>query len=433
MPVYPASMSALPQPMLVPARWQPLRVVAAVLCFVAMVLVLSALFVPLYSGELSFDAALGPQDSIEITYTPWDVEYDDPSFDAAAPDVPQVGYPIVFAVVALAVAACACWYAATPSAGRTAARTAGVVTAVAGAFVIGTVWTTALLVMNAIDGILLYGTASPGVSTEATYLVGYWLLLVATLLGFAAAVLALLPARQAAWRPAGAPYGLPGAAVAYAVDATTGQRLPGPPVAPYASVDPLTGEPVHPAAAAQRNGHPTTRPPTIDPWTGQPGPPAGATNPWTAQPAAPGPAPAAIDPWTGQPVAGVDPLTGQPSPPSGLPAVAGPAVDPLTGQPLPPGAVPAPAGAADPWTAQPASVTGQSSPPAGFPAVQPTAVDPLTGQAVPQALPFTPDPVPPGNGTDPPPIQLPDPPAPEPPRGPAVPASEDPLAEPPKS
>jgi integrin beta 8 len=418
MPAYPASMSALPQPMIVPARWQSLRVTAAVLCFVAMVMTVVALFVPLYSGEISTDLSFGPSDTMVITYTPWAVEYNDPALNASPVEVPRVGYPIVFAVVILAAAACACWYAATPSAGRTAGRAAGVVSAIAGAFLIGTVWTIALVVTNAVDTIITFGSLSQGITTEANYLVGYWLLMVATFLGFAAAVLALVPARQRVWQPPEGPYGFAstgahpmasmaptgpaaGQAVAYAVDPLTGQLLPGPPVAPYTNVDPLTGEPIQPAPAAQ-NGQPTSggmpiiQPATGDPWTGQPSPSTGT-------------------PWTGQPNA--------------------PSVDPLTGLPSPPG-----------WTS---AATGQPSPPAGLPAVsqpvgttahpQPGAVDPLTGQPLPQAVPFTAEPVPASNvpattipASNGVPVQLPDPPAPEPPRGPAIPDSEDPLAEPPR-
>jgi hypothetical protein len=420
MPAYPASMSALPQPMLVPVRWRPLRVTAAVLCFAAMVMTVVALFVPLYSGELSTDVSFGPSESIEMTYTPWAVEYDDPALNVSPVEVPRVGYPMVFAVVILAAAACACWYAATPSAGGTAGRAAGVVSAIAGAFLVGTVWTIALLVTNGVDTIILFGTLSQGITTEANYLVGYWLLLLATALGFAAAVLALVPARQRVWQPPESPYGYaptgpPGSmaprapmarmaptapAAAYAVDPLTGQLLPGPPVAPYTAVDPLTGEPIPPAAPGQNGqpptgGFPAIQPAAIDPWTGQPSPAAGfpAVGPATGQPS----------PATGLPVA-------RPSPPAGLPAAAPPVVP--------------------------------TAPP------QPAFVDPLTGQPIAQAMPFTSDPVPAGNGpasvpvSDVPtadvpasngaPIQLPDPPAPEPPKGPAVPDSEDPLAEPPR-
>ncbi len=406
MPVYPASMSALPQPMLVPARWHPLRVTAAVLCFVALVMAVAALFVPLYSGEMSFGTALGSSpERLEMTFTPWDVEFSDPAMNAGPTEVPKVGYPMVFVVLFLACATAACWFAATPSAGRTAGRAAGVVTTAAAAFLIGTVWTIAVMVTNAIDSILMYNTLSDSINADASYLVGYWLLLAAGLLGLAAAIMALLPARQRVWQPPGSPYAPtppygfgpmafgamsplpPAGPVAYAVDPLTGRPLPGPPVAPYASVDPLTGEPLsgrQPAAA--------------NPLTGQPSPPMGVPTA-LAQPNPPN---------GGAPHTMVDPLTGQPLPPR---------VDPVIGQPA-------------------AQIPGSPAP----------AVDPMTGQPAAQALPFTQEPV--GSVTQPPvspvngvartpelpPIQLPDPPPqPENPPGPAIPASEDPLAEPPRT
>lgn len=316
MPAYPASMSALPQPILVPGHWQPLRVAAAVLCFVAMVLTVIALFVPLFSGRLSTDLSFGTPASVEMTYTPWAVEYNDPELNVGPSDAPRVGYPMVFAVVALAAGSCACWYAATPYASRAARRAAGVVTATAGAFVIGTAWTIALLVANRVDTILMFGTVSQGIATDASYLVGYWLLLVATFMGFAAAVLSLLPARKPVWDAQAPPFGFtpaggrrmasmafsgpPTGAVAYAVDPLTGQPVPGPPVAPHTTVDPLTGEPIQPAR--EPGGQPLTPP---DPWPAQP-------SPATAIPAA---QPQLVDPLTGQPIPRPVPFTPEPVPP----------------------------------------------------------------------------------------------------------------------
>lgn len=293
--------------------------------------------------------------------------------------MPKVGYPLVFGAVALACAAAACWYAATPAASRTAGRAAGMLTAITGAFLIGTVWTTAVLVTNGVDSFLLLGTLGDGLETDASYLAGYWLLLTATLLGFAAAVLSLLPTRQPAWHPpapvnpfaATPPYG-----IAIPAEAVQVSPVPNP------AIDPLTGRPMTVDL--------TPRPLTVDPLTGQPlgpvSPPAGV------------PAPPSIGPSTGQ-----QPAHGPVSPPAGVPVV-----DPRTN------------GAVSPY----------------LPVAGP--VDPVTGQPV--AVPFTPEPVLPVNGTtpepsaaEPPPIVLPDALPPAAPPGPAIPASEDPLAEPPKN
>jgi hypothetical protein len=312
MPVYPAAMSPLPQPMTGQVRWHPAKVTAAVLCFVALVLVVASSFLPLGEGELSF----GPE-SIQVTFTAWSGEYSGDFADQLPPgDTPKVGYPIVFAAVALACAAAACWYAATPTASPVSRHVAGVTTAVSGAFLIGTVWTTAVMVSNGVDSFVLYGTFGQGLDSDASYLAGYWLLLTAAFLGAVASVLSLLPARQAVWVP--------------------------PPV------------PVNPFV---------------------PTPPYGIAVPQPFPGSFPGP----VEPLAGQHL--VDPLTGQPLGQS-----------PVAGQPVPP--------------------------PAEVPA---------------QPVPFTPEPVGQVNGT-PPPIVVPDaPPLPETPPGPAIPATEDPLAEPPSS
>jgi hypothetical protein len=410
MPGYPAAMSTLAQPMLPPGRWHAAKVTAGVLCFVAVVLVVASSFLPLYSGELGF----GGQ-SVELTITPWHADFDpDSAASDSSGDVPKVGYPMVFAAVILACAAAACWYAATPTARPIAGRAAGVTTAIGGAFLIGTVWTTALLVSNSVDYVILLGTLNEGLETDATYLVGYWLLLTASVLAFTAAILSLVPARQPSWQQPLMP-GYPYAPTPSYGMALPMEALPRPATPPAGQVNPLTGHPTH-----------------IDPRTGQPAPfPSSAPLPPAQGPApgyplAQGPAGPAgslpfhqgpvgpVDPVTGQPLgqgslaaapfaqsAAVDPVTGQPvshAPLAGAPD----AVDPLTGLPFVPGAVPA---------------TGPVSPPAGLPA--PAATD------TPGAPPTAPV-------AEPAPIVVPDAPSlPETPPGPAIPPDEDPLAEPP--
>ncbi|TDV45603.1 hypothetical protein CLV71_112275 [Actinophytocola oryzae] len=342
MPMYQVAMAALPQSMTVPGRWQPARVTAAVLCFFALVMVVAGLFLPLYSGELTIDGGtVGGQNSLEMTFNAWSVEYDDPSMNAAPGEALRLGYPLVFAAVGLICAAVACWAAANPGAGRTAGRVAGTVTAVSAAFMVGTVWTIALLVTNAVDSILLLGTLSQGIATDAIYLVGFWFLLFATLLGLVAAVLSLLPSRRPEWVP------------------------PQAPVNPFLPTPPY-GIPIPPQAA---QGLPVVHPMRMAPM-------------------------APVDPGQGR-VHAVDPLTGQPLPT--------PAVDQLTVRP----------GAVDPLTGQPLT----QSPPTGVP-VQPFSPEPVRGV----------------NGASPAqaaPVVLPE--APPSPPGPAVPASEDPLAEPPRT
>jgi hypothetical protein len=474
MPVYPAAMSTLAQPMMPPGRWHAAKVTAGVLCFVAVVLVVASSFLPLYSGELS----LGSQ-SIEVTITPWHAEYSPDAASDAVGDVPKVGYPMVFAAVFLACAAAACWYAGTPTARQTASRAAGVTTSIAGAFLIGTAWTTALLVSNGVDYVILLGTLNDGLETDATYLVGYWLLLTASLLAFTAAILSLVPSRQPAWQqplmPAYPHVPTPSYGMAPPMDALprpagqmntltrqpthidpmTGQPVPFPPAAP-AGVAPVAGYPMVHGPASPAAGTPLA-PAAVDPLTGQPVSPPGGL------------------PFQQNPASGLDPLTGQPvSPAGGLPFQQNPAsgLDPLTGQPVSPaGGLPFQqnaAGGVDPLTGQPVS----QGPTTGGPFAQGVVVDPMTGlplapgTPVPtaQPAPFTPEPVGQVNGApaapvvepgaefapgagpepvpaagpapvaEPAPIVVPDaPPLPENPPGPAIPSTEDPLAEPPRT
>lgn len=367
MPVYPAAMNPLPQPMTGQTRWHPAKVTAAVLCFVAVVFVVSSSFLPMYSGEISFGA-----DSVDVTFSPWSAEFGGDFPREPLVEVPPVGYPMVFAAVVLACAAAVCWYAATPTASQTARRAAGVTTAIGSAFLIGTTWTTAVLAGNGVDSFLLLGAFGQGLESDADYLVGYWLLLLAALLGFVAAVLSLLPTGRPAWQP-----------------------LP-PPVNPYMAT-----------------------------------PPFGIALPMQPPQQAPMPLPGQVNPLTGHPVQ-VDPLTGQPAP---FTQSGPPPLDPLTGQPvvfaqsgLP---VIGPIDVVDPLTGQPLG-HHPISPPAGLPA--PAHVPDPAANALPLA--FTPEPVGQVNGTpaEPPPIVLPDPPPlPETPPGPAIPPTEDPLAEPPRT
>ena len=341
MPAYPAAMSSLPAPMMVPGRWQSTRVTAAVLCFVTLVLVLAGLFLPLYSGTLatSFSTDDGLSDSIELTLTPWALEFSDERLSGLpGSDVPRFGYPLVFAAVAIACAAAACWYAATPSAGRTAGRAAGVVTGVSGAFLLGVFWTMTLVINNGVDDVLLMGTLNEELETTADYLAGFWVLTIAMVLGVVAMVLSLIPGRQPLpWQPpppvnpfvATPPFGI-------ALPMNNAPQ-PGPPVGPVA---PLTGQPVPPSPPG---GVPVAQPLTVDPLTGEPltvaSPPTGV------------PIPAQPLPFTPEPVGTVN---GSPAP-SQLPA---PVAPPANNEPAPvviPDAPPlqAPPGPAIPDTEDP--------------------------------------------------------------------------------
>lgn len=329
MPIYPTAMSSLPAPMMVPGRWQSARVTAAVLCFVALVLVLSSLFLPLYSGTLTIESEFAAEtdNSLEITITPWSAEYSEEEMNGAlGDDVPKYGYPLVFAAVALACAAAACWYAATPAAGRTAGRAAGVVTGMSGAFLVGIVWTTAVVVSNGIDYIVLLGALSEGLSTTADYLVGYWLLMTATVLGLTAVVLSLLPARQPPpWQPP-PPVNPFVATPPYGIALPMAARPPGPPPIPpyvpatHVAVDPLTGQPMPPSP-------PAGVPLSVNPLTGEP-------IPDVASPPTGVPAPAQPVPFTPEPVGTVNGVPAPIPPPAPVEPPA-PVAPPANNEPAP--------------------------------------------------------------------------------------------------
>ena len=361
MPVYPAAMSTLAQTTTGPARWHATRVTAAFLSFCALVLVLVGLFLPLYSGTLS----VGTQD-IEVTISPWSADVEGPS---APGDVPRIGYPLVFAAIVLACAAALNWYAATPAAGPGAGRASATTTAVGGAFLVGIVWTTALTVVNAVDNVVLLGSMAPGLETEASYLVGHWLLLVAALLGFGAAVLSLIPVRRPTWGQANPevatpPYGI----------AVVPVQQPRPPQ-PF-QVDPLTGHPLPPS--------PPSGVPVVHPWQpyAQPPPPqAPLAEPPVAQP--PGAVPPAEEPPQPQPPQAslAEPPAAAPPPAAQPPAAVPPVAEPP--QPQAPLAEPPPA--QSPGAVPPAEGPPQPRPPqaslAEPPAAEPPAAVPPAAQS----------------------------------------------------
>jgi hypothetical protein len=387
LPVFPAAMSTLTQPTTGPPRWHAPRITAAVLCFAAFALVVVGLFLPLHSAELSFAG-----ESVEVTVTAWSADMADIADTA---EVPKVGYPLVFAAIILACAAALCWYAATPAAPPGAGRVAGVTTLTGGAFLIGTVWTVALLVVNSVDSILLLGSLGGGFDTEATYLVGYWLLLTAAALGLVATALSLVPARRPTWQQPPPPdpnlptppYGivLPvEPPPQYQVDPLTGHAL---------QVDPLTGQPFTPGPPSPASGR--HYPPTLAP--GEPfplGPPSPASGQYYP------PSPAADQHYP-------------PGPPRSASSQSFAA-----GQPTPSGQPTYPSGG------EPAVVDQPAAPPAHRPVAD--ALAPSSGHAAgtgPDGLP--PDPV--ANGAVVAPVGVPDaPPAPESRPGPAVPPVEDP-------
>lgn len=367
MPNYPPAMTTLTDTMLGPVRWQGNRLTAATLSFVAAVLMIVSTFLPLLSAKLS-----GGGETYEQTATAWTADVT--GFPNVV-EVPANGYPMVFGGLILIGATFVCWFAAAPGAAAGTQRVAAMTTAIGSAFVIATAWTVAVQVSNGVESIGLLGAESLGINAEASYRVGFWLMMTAALLALLAGVFALLPNPRPAWPAqqlvdpyvATPPYGFP---------------MPVPPAAP------LTPQPMSQSMP---------QPLTVDPLTGQP---------------------VQVDPLTGLPVA-----PGHFSPPAGMPAAQfgqGP-VGPPVGVPIEPIGYEMPPVAQVPHNPPVAPAVPAQGEHSLIPPDQPVA--------------FTQEPVgsptqEPGNGLPQAPIVLPAPPPQGPPPGPAVPASEDPLADP---
>ncbi len=276
LPLYPRPMSTLTDTTLGPARWQPLRLAAATLGFLAGLLSIVGSFLPLITSTLT-----GGSVTVDLEVTGWGGDAIGVTALAEIDtSIPANGYPMVFAGIILIGAAFVCWFAAHPGAAAGAHRVAGLTTAIGGAFLAGTAWTVSVQIqasLDRLDALSLPSGPDFGITAEGSFGVGFWLMIVGTLMAAVAAVLALLPVSQARW-----PVGPPQPVDPNMTTPPFGIALPTqpPPVAPQElSVDPLTGEPLHgtpPHGAPSYGTPPHGIPPHVDPLTGQPySPPAG--------------------------------------------------------------------------------------------------------------------------------------------------------------
>lgn len=208
------------------------RRVAAVLAVAASVSTVAGSALPLFKASLH-----GGVSPTELTYTPWTVVLDDGrSVDA----VPADGYPLVFVAVLLAFAAFLCRAAGRPGVRPRTVRVAEVVTTTAGAFLACAVWMVVLQVRNWDDNYRPREFVPTfAQDTETSYLAGLWVLVVAGVLGVAAAVFVWLPGTPVVV-PVAAP---PAEADPDAPTPPFGIALPLPPEEPVEQVDPLTGQP----------------------------------------------------------------------------------------------------------------------------------------------------------------------------------------------
>jgi hypothetical protein len=163
------------------------RRVAAALAVAAAVLAIIGSALPLFS--VSFLMGPGP---VEFTMTAWGMETDNDLFPIG--DVPANGYPLVFAGVVMAFAAGALRAASRTGARPRTERVAVLAVVAGGAFLACAVWMVLAQAANWED---TYGPPEEGedfsFDGETGYGAGLWVLVLAALLGVAAAVLAQRP------------------------------------------------------------------------------------------------------------------------------------------------------------------------------------------------------------------------------------------------
>jgi hypothetical protein len=163
------------------------RRVTAALAVAAAVLVIVGSALPLFS--VTFLMGAGP---VEFTMTAWGIESDGGIFPIG--DVPANGFPLVFAGVLMAFAAGALRAAARPGALARTERVGVLAVVAGGAFLACAVWMVAAQSVNWED---TYGPPDDAEDLsfggETGYGAGLWILVLAALLGVAAAVLAQLP------------------------------------------------------------------------------------------------------------------------------------------------------------------------------------------------------------------------------------------------
>jgi hypothetical protein len=168
------------------------RRVAAALAVAAAVTAIIGSALPLF--WVSFQMGPGP---VEFTMTAWGMETDGDIFPLGK--VPANGYPLVFGAVLLAFAAGASRAAARPGTHPRNERVAGLAFVAGAAFLACAVW---MVVAQAANWEDTYGppddTEEFSFDGETGYGAGVWILLIAALLGVAAAVLAQWSGKQPA-------------------------------------------------------------------------------------------------------------------------------------------------------------------------------------------------------------------------------------------
>ncbi|ONI73339.1 hypothetical protein ALI144C_46380 [Actinosynnema sp. ALI-1.44] len=177
--------------------WQPQRLGGALLSLVSAVLLLLAPFLPLFIGSLS---ARGTE--FTMTIDGWGFTTDAPQRIGA---IAVNAYGLIFSAVVLFVATAVGVIGARRLATPRNRRAAAVLTAVAAAFTLGVTVAVLPQLTNWIDTFRPVGLASATVNTSIG--LGFWLLVLGTVLALAAAVIAALPIRDR--EPVTPAYGFP--------------------------------------------------------------------------------------------------------------------------------------------------------------------------------------------------------------------------------
>jgi hypothetical protein len=225
------------------------RLLAAVLAAAAAVATIVGSALPLFAATMG----RGP-DQIELTISAWSFEI---TGAEAFGQVPANGFPLLFAAVLLLFAAIWCRAATRPGALPRTPRVAGVATAVGAAFLACAVWMVGVQVADWANSYSSQEvTGGYSIGGEVSYLAGLWTLVLAALLGVAAAVPALLPVAPVVVVPETVdpdaptpPYGIVLPVPVEEVDPLTGepigqQRAPAPPEPPAALPEPPRPEPL---------------------------------------------------------------------------------------------------------------------------------------------------------------------------------------------
>jgi hypothetical protein len=192
----------LPQPQVASqprATWHRRRLIGVAFAFAGAALLLISSFLPLFIGQLTRRGVV----QFKMTVTGWGFGVE--AGPNPASPVTRTGavainaYPLVFAGVLLFIGTVVALLAARNAATDRGRRAAVVTLAIAAAFTSGTALTVGVQAVSWTDSFQPTGGAAGNsdFAVDANLGVGFWLLLMATLLAIGAALHAALPSRQA--------------------------------------------------------------------------------------------------------------------------------------------------------------------------------------------------------------------------------------------